>query len=208
MEAADQIKQYESELAEVKELLKANPGDASLLSIKADMEELLSITRQQQQAAPAITSTPNVLEKALEAAVGTSVGIEKDTTVAASANANTMEDNSPSKRAADATATGVDSSEAPVEPPKKKMKKVKDFETPQHLVIHDTDSEAQKQRKKRETKKLKNKWRERKKEFETDRKKQSWQSFQKKKGKGKAKDKSMFSTHDSDAKVGVVRGER
>jgi hypothetical protein len=198
---ATQILQYESELAELEELIKVSPEDNdSLLSIKSDLEELLSITRQQLIAAT--TTTTIVLEKSMEAAVGTSIGVMAEDSTTSGAQGG--------KRTTTAAAADVVLVVPPIvasqttEPAKKKSKKVKDFEVPSHLVTLDTDSEAQKQRKIREMKKLKNKWRERKKEFETDRKKQSWHSFQKKKG---SKDKSMFSTQDGDAKVGVVRGE-
>ena len=219
----EQISQYESQLAEVEELLQASPEDVSLLSLKSDLVELLAITRQQipppaeaeeatAATAPQPASTPNALEKALEAAVETSIGVSPKAEEEAPLNVTSQTD---AKRAApppvdnvdvaqEATATTTTTATmASNEPPRKKSKKLKEFEIPSHLVIHDTDTEAQKNKKRREIKSLKNKWRVKKKEIESERKQQSWQSFQKK--KGKKNDKSIFST--SDGKVGVVRGE-
>jgi hypothetical protein len=78
---------------------------------------------------------------------------------------------------------------------KKKLKKVKDFEVPEHLKPLETDSEQEKNKKYRALKTLKNKWRERKKEVESAKKQQSWQSFQTEK-KRKLPAGSIFVTHD------------
>jgi len=43
---ADQLKEYETQLADVHELLKASPNDASLLSLESDLLELIKITKQ------------------------------------------------------------------------------------------------------------------------------------------------------------------
>jgi survival-of-motor-neuron-related-splicing factor 30 len=94
---------------------------------------------------------------------------------------------------------------------KKKSKKVKEFEVPAHLLIHEADTEAEKNRKRRAIKALKNKWRERKKEVETEMKQQSWQSFQQKTlKKRKDENTSIFATQEGDhaAKVGVVSASR
>jgi hypothetical protein len=77
----------------------------------------------------------------------------------------------------------------------KKLKKVKNFEVPEHLKPLETDSEQEKNKKYRALKTLKNKWRERKKEVESAKKQQSWQSFQTKK-KRKFPADSIFATHD------------
>jgi survival-of-motor-neuron-related-splicing factor 30 len=192
MGAPSEITEYESQLEEVEELLKASPEDESLLSLKSDLEELLSITRQ--SLAP-VKATPNALEKALEAAVETSVG------AAAAASADTAASDD-EDALANSTLEFDSTAAATAEPPKKKAKKIKDFEIPQHLIPIDTDTDADRNKKRRAVRALKSKHRAIKKEQESDKKQKTWQSFQKKK---KLTDKSMFSTsEDGNAKVGVV----
>ena len=43
--SAQQIAEYESQLAGIVELLKESPDDESLLALKKDMEELLELSR-------------------------------------------------------------------------------------------------------------------------------------------------------------------
>ena len=43
---ADQLEEYETQLADVHELLKASPNDPSLLSLQSDLLELIKITKQ------------------------------------------------------------------------------------------------------------------------------------------------------------------
>uniref|UniRef100_A0A7S4AT14 Uncharacterized protein n=1 Tax=Pseudo-nitzschia australis TaxID=44445 RepID=A0A7S4AT14_9STRA len=42
----EQIAEYESQLAEIVELLEASPGDESILALKKDLEEVLELSRQ------------------------------------------------------------------------------------------------------------------------------------------------------------------
>ena len=173
MEAsADQISEYETQLADVLELLKASPDDAALLSLKNDLEELLELTK---------ASLPQPLASVLQ---------EESTTTWEITN----------KSAADSSSSSIPdpSSEIPgaaASLEKKKLKKVKDFEVPEHLKPLDTDTEQEKNKKQRALKALKNKWRERKKEVESARKQQSWQSFQTRTWK-KRKADSIFTTQD------------
>lgn len=237
-----QIREYEDQLADVDELLRASPDDPSLVTLKSDLLELLKITRQSipsnnVHALGAATETisytsaasfGNVFEKALEAAVGNSVGMEmnaENTVHKRSANDETLGmsfANVMTEAAVAATAGATNKAEneygggadtdnygASNEPAKKKTKKIKDFEVPSHLIPNDGDSEAERNKKRRAIKALKSKWREKKKEIESDKKQQSWQSFQKKTKIDKGR--SMFATYDGNGdatvaatKVGVV----
>lgn len=188
---ADQVREYENQLADVEQLLAAAPTDESLLSLKSDLEELLAITKQslddERKEKPGFE--PNVFEKALEAAFETSVG-QKDSS------------DSPfdEQEVQDITAPSAEGDAA--QPAKSSLKKLKEFEIPDHLIPRDNDTEAEKNRKRRAIKTLKSKHRQEMKEIESQTKQKSWQSFQKKR---KIKDKSIFSTiQDEGAKVGVV----
>jgi len=194
-----ELQEYETQLEEVHTLLQASPEDPTLLSLKADLDELISITRQ-----------------ALGGAVGAAATGESDSPKELDNSRSVQSSSFPiaeyfsedfhSRGVAFAQASDpIDVAKGPQqsnnEPPKKKVKKVKDFEVPQHLIVLDTDTEAEAHKKRRALKALKSKWRERKKEAETEQKQKSWQSFQKKAKVGKD---SMFSTQDGDSKVGVV----
>ena len=202
----DQVREYEIQLADVEALLQATPDDPSLVSLKSDLVELLAITKEsisaeasesaelpEAQADPAADFSETWSQPNDNAPAGVSSTAIASASASASASAGLKRSDGPE----DAEATA-----AAEQPPKKKAKKLKDFEVPEHLVPLDTDTDAEKNRKRRAIKTLKNKHRERKKEVESDKKQKSWQSFQKK--KVKTKDKSMFSTQDGDAKVGVV----
>jgi survival-of-motor-neuron-related-splicing factor 30 len=201
----DQVREYETQLADVEALLQATPDDPSLVSLKSDLVELLAITKE--SISTEASESAELSEAPADPAADFSatwiqpsdnVPVDVSSTAIASASASASSD--ALKRPdgpIDTEATAVAE-----QPPKKKAKKLKDFEVPEHLVPLDTDTDAEKNRKRRAIKTLKNKHRERKKEVESDKKQKSWQSFQKK--KVKTKDKSMFSTQDGDAKVGVV----
>jgi hypothetical protein len=162
MEASsNQISEYETQLADIQELLKASPDDAALLSLKTDLEELLDLTRASLAHALPETESLLVTANAVESSILSPV---QETIPEAVADT-------------------------------KKLKKVKDFEVPEHLKPLETDSEQEKNKKYRAVKALKNKWRERRKEVESAKKQQSWQSFQTKK-KRKLPADSIFATHD------------
>lgn len=187
--AQEEIQEYKSQLADVEELLKESPNDASLLSLKSDLVELLNIsgaggeettTEIQSPAEP--PAADSALDRALKNAVGSSIGHgETPTSIAA--------------------ATPAAESQPTAQQPVKKKKKVKaEFEIPKHLEISESDTTAEKNKKKRAIKALKSKWKESVKEAESEKKQKSWQSFQKKR---KVKDDSIFKTGDTGA-VGVV----
>ena len=208
----DQIAEYETQLAEVETLLQASPEDSSLLSLKSDLLELISITKQSTSAPPrekeqAKPLAGNLFDEALQAAVGTGVDVEESQTGGKPTAAATAELSSHSfadtvQEAAAAAAsipTSIDTTAKEV--PKKKTRKPKaEFEVPKHLIPLDTDTASERNKKRRAVKALKSKWRQSKKEAETAQKQKSWQSFQKKK---KLKTSSMFSS-SGDAAVGVV----
>jgi survival of motor neuron-related-splicing factor 30 len=203
---AEQIQEYESQLADVEALLEASPEDPSLLSLKSDLMELLAITKQQtadaltgsatEASSERLKSSFSVFDRELEAAVGKSIGREEvegqveqghsfaDTIIEASLLADSV----------------PKTVEAGREPPSKKAKTLKEeFEVPPHLIALDTDTDAERNKKHRALKALKSKWKETKKEMESEQKQKSWHSFQKKK---KLKTSSIFKT--GDAAVGVV----
>jgi survival-of-motor-neuron-related-splicing factor 30 len=196
----DQVREYETQLADVEALLHASPDDDSLLSLKSDLVELLTITKESISAET--SESAELSEAPVDTAADSSAtwshptdNVPADVSLAAIASASASDTLKRPDEPVDTEATAE-------QPAKKKAKKIKDFEVPEHLVPLDTDTDPEKNRKRRAIKALKNKWRERKKEVESDKKQKSWQSFQKK--KVKTKDKSMFSTQDGDAKVGVV----
>jgi hypothetical protein len=185
-----QLHEYESQLADVDGLLQSAPDDA-LFHLKADLEELIAITRP-------LVSPPSYTESAVDGVPG---ALETSTAGSSSLAAFDFVGDSLTTQAESI----VHPSSKP--PPKKKQKKVtEDFEVPQRLIVLDTDTEAEATRKRRATKALKSKWRERKKEAETEMKQQSWQTFQKK----KKTTSSMFGTleGDNNSKVGVATSGR
>jgi survival of motor neuron-related-splicing factor 30 len=190
MDSTMEVDEYESQLADVRELLRASPDDPSLCSLQSDLEELIAVTRQSLvgSAVQADAAAPDLAETTAVATIRT-----LPTDFAAADES----DLPGAKRLSESTSAAED------EPLTKKLKKIKDFEIPEHLVPLDTDTEAEKNRKRRAIKALKNKWREQKKNIEAEKKQKTWHSFQKKKSV-KAKEKSMFSTQEGDTKVGVV----
>jgi survival of motor neuron-related-splicing factor 30 len=169
---AEQIQEYESQLADVEALLEASPEDLSLVSLKSDLLELLAITKQQladsvdrpaaaEPSAERLESSTNVFDRELEAAVGKSVGRDEDdgpveqglSFVDTLQEASLLADAIPKS-----IQTGGDL-------PNKKAKAMKDeFEVPSHLIALDTDTDAERNKKHRALKALKSKWRENKKE--------------------------------------------
>jgi survival of motor neuron-related-splicing factor 30 len=215
---AEQIQEYKSQLSDVESLLQATPDDPSLLSLKTDLIDLINITRQQEEtplpstaavlavAPETITNgagSVNVFDRALEAAVGKSVGREEqDLEVGTSENMKSFAETiiDASNDADQSTVPHSIDTVTASEPAKKKQKIFKaEFEVPQHLIPLETDTEAERNKKQRSLKALKSKWRESKKEMESTNKQKSWQSFQK---KTKVKSTSIFKTGDS--AVGVV----
>mmetsp|Transcript_15776 Transcript_15776/g.23224 ORF Transcript_15776/g.23224 Transcript_15776/m.23224 type:complete len:211 (-) Transcript_15776:58-690(-) len=195
MSEATQLQEYETQLAEIEELLQADPNDDSLLKLKNDLVELIALTKEE---AAATSTGAEKFEGVDESTALNDQDLAQVPAPAASMPAppgtdNALESNDNSK------ALNDDSQ-------KKKLKKVQDFKVPTHLQVLEADTEKEANRKKRATKVLKNKHREKQREYESTKKQQSWQNFAKK-GKGKRKSKSIFATQDGvKAKVGVVSG--
>eukprot|EP00546_Thalassionema_frauenfeldii_P006466 CAMPEP_0178928624 /NCGR_PEP_ID=MMETSP0786-20121207/20028_1 /TAXON_ID=186022 /ORGANISM="Thalassionema frauenfeldii, Strain CCMP 1798" /LENGTH=210 /DNA_ID=CAMNT_0020604551 /DNA_START=159 /DNA_END=791 /DNA_ORIENTATION=+ len=195
MSEATQSQEYETQLAEIEELLQADPNDDSLLRLKADLVELITLTK----------------DETVETETGEGEKNESHDESAAAFEAQELihgpAASMPVTQAKDNTLeVGDDSKTSTEETEKKKLKKVKDFKTPTHLQVLETDTEKEVNRKKRAVKILKNKHREKQRDYESTKKQQSWQNFSKK-GKGKRKSKSIFATQDGvKAKVGVVSG--
>lgn len=187
MEATtEQIKEYETQLADVEELLKAQPDDAALLSLKKDLNELLALTKA---SLPSSEQAPQIET--------TSANVQEETETGNDGAAASLETAVPGKLPSPQSATeaaGETATTAAALPAKKKKLKLKDFEIPEHLRPKEGDTEAETNRKKRAVKQLKKQWNSKKKDVEATKKQQSWQSFQKKK---KRKDKeSIFATQD------------
>lgn len=183
-EMADQIAEYEAQLAGIEELLQASPDDESLLTLKKDLVDLIALTKSDAEAAAAV------------------IAAEMGSTEAPSIPpppplAEPPEPQATLEQAAEAGAAAASS--AASEKPNKKKQKItinSEFKVPAHLIAKETDSEQEKNRKHKQLKKLKNKFRQEKKEAEHSHKQKSWQSFQKKANKRKDKD-SIFSTQDT-----------
>mmetsp|Transcript_18289 Transcript_18289/g.25775 ORF Transcript_18289/g.25775 Transcript_18289/m.25775 type:complete len:222 (+) Transcript_18289:61-726(+) len=198
-DAAAQLQEYQTQLTDVIELLKASPEDDSLLSLKNDLEELISITRSSTSEPADNRDAPIPLEQTKDESSSTPADNEIPF---AQAPLPPPPSEGTNDTASTTTAAGTDA--AATQSTKKKKLKVKDFEVPEHLIPLDSDTEAEKNKKRRAIKALKNKWREKKKAAESTKKQQSWQSFQSK-TKKKRKDKSIFATQDGvNAKVGVI----
>lgn len=194
-----QLSEYETQLRDVEELLKASPNDESLLALKNDLVELVSLTKATLGAAsesaslPPPPPPPPPQEEATPPPT-TSVEAAIQAGLAAATAANNE----------DPATEQQETAAVPVEGKKKKKKKLKDFVLPDHLIPLDTDTEAERNRKRRTAKALKSKWREQKKQIESEQKQKSWQSFQKK-TKKRGKDESIFSTQEGVAdRVGVI----
>lgn len=201
MSEEDQLQEYESQLADIEELLQADPTDEGMLKLKSDLVELIALTKEEQG-----DDAPVKEEEAAPPAAPVDDAPEpqsRSTVVPASAAAPAVSESIPLPSiSVPASATSASSSG---EPPKKKLKKLKDFEAPAHLQVQEGDNEKETNRKKRAVKALKQKHREKQREYESVKKQQSWQNFSKK--KGSKKKKSIFATQDgTHAKVGVVSG--
>jgi hypothetical protein len=181
------IAEYEEQLAGIEQLLVVTPNDESLLALKRDLVELLELTKGNASSSisanvPELSLSPPLVQDAVEQP-------SMDVAVAAGA-------------AAASTAAGDESPMIETETGKRKIKKIKDFVVPPHLIVSETDSEADKKKKRRALKALKSQHREKRREFEHEKKQNAWQSFQKKKKTG---DSSIFATKESvDDRVGVI----
>jgi survival-of-motor-neuron-related-splicing factor 30 len=199
--SSDQLQEYQSQLADIEELLEDDPTDESLLKLKADLVELISLTQEEtgepeerpkMMAVVEVFPTDTVDRLPVSDAEGTTRS-QTDTTTTTTTTAT-------KPALSDTDAVGA----VHGEPARKKLKKVKEFEIPAHLQILDTDTEKEKNKKKRTLKSLRSKHREKQREYESTKKQRSWQSFNKKASK-KSGTSSIFATREGvHSKVGVV----
>jgi len=214
MSEADQLQEYETQLSELEELLQLDPNDESLLKLKSDLLELIALTKEDNEAG--VEDNEAGVEDNEAGVEDNEAGVEDNeagvegiqvSEEITKGDGSLNEEEAPPV-AAIAVRTEVEDNinSKIVLVAKKKLKKVKDFEAPSHLKLHETDTEKDRSRKKRAVKALKNKHREKQREYDSTKKQKSWQDFSKK-GKGKRKDKSIFATQEGvKAKVGVVSG--
>ena len=224
--SAQQIAEYESQLAGIVELLKESPDDESLLALKKDMEELLELSRA-NNAEDAVTATISNDGHNVEASEELQLPppplpppppkLEMNNTIADQASHSNAElsmaaglekdvynQTIPSENANASAEVSTSKKEKPHKAKKsKKLKKVKDFVLPDHLIPNDEDTDAERNKKRRKAKALKSKWRVSKREMECNMKQASWQSFQKK--SSSTSTGSIFSTKEGiNDRVGVV----
>jgi len=230
----EQIIEYESQLNSIVQLLEASPDDESLLVLKKDMEELitLELSRANIESStpeklletisddlPLLPPSPQPVENdtkfkaggnlsASDIAFASSSELQEETAnevvVPPIDTAKTFNDDG-SSGGGGATVASI--KKAPHKVKKsKKQKKVKNFTLPSHLIPNDEDTDTERNKKRRAAKSLKDKWRHQKKEIESDNRQKSWQSFQKKTA-GKRVDEtgSIFATKEGvNDRVGVV----
>lgn len=226
---AEQIAEYESQLAGIVELLEASPGDESLLALKKDLEELLELSRANVAADTAAieTSTAGDVGEAglqlpppplpppppppLETHYGIADGASSDNAAISSSTGlhdeigKQIMPTEHSVAPGESAAVSISKKDKPHKAKKssKKLKKVKDFVLPDHLVPNDEDTDAQRNKKRKAAKALKSKWRLQKKEIESSNRQKSWQSFQKKSSSSSSG--SIFATKEGvNDRVGVV----
>ena len=215
------LQEYETQLAEIEEMLSASPDDASLLALKADLLELISATlgtttqvaaTQQQEEDETVseeeTATANESQeqqdKEEEPAALQWSAVEKE-------EEDKKQQRQPSESSSDFQPAENLADDAAASKPKKKKKKSSSetdvFTIPADLQIRpDADNKFQVQRKKKAIAALRKQHEARTADRTAAAKQQSWQAFaQKKKGK-KKNASSMFQT-DTTARVGVV-GQR
>jgi survival-of-motor-neuron-related-splicing factor 30 len=195
--SAQQIAEYESQLASIEELLAESPTDESLLALKADLVELLGLSRADvQPQSGAVVIEPDVSLPSPSSSL--EMTVERAVAAGAAAAAIATEDDKPSTRLQPEESGST----------KKKVKKLKDFVVPPHLIVNENDSEADVKKKRRALKAIKSQHREKRKEVEHEQKQKSWQSFQKKKKTSSSSaggSNSIFATQDSvNDRVGVI----
>lgn len=155
-----QIREYESQLSDVNELLTLTPDDDSLRSLQADLLELVRITQQSLPPAPqpsngnnvsgesvegnpkgSYSSSLNGLEKALEAAVENSVRYEINQQQEPLSNKRMLQDETAADsfaniltEAAAAAADRNDSNQLDEQGLKKKLKQTKEWMTKEFTI--------------------------------------------------------------------------
>ena len=233
---ADQLAEYESQLADIEALLEADPSDESVQKLKADLVELIALTKSELESSAVGAGTAGTTggdEAAAGSAAASSAG---DTGGALELHLPPPPASAPEAPAsvaaipeqyqvpatvgdggATAAPTTEEAAAALAKAEKKKKKKKKDvvpseFEIPTHLQPLASDTDAERKKKTRAIKALKSKHREKTKEVETAQKQKSWQDFvsggkKKKKRKGVTGEGSIFATEDGvQARTGVIGG--
>lgn len=229
MSSEEQLSEYQSQLSDIELLLADSPEDESLLKLKSDLIELISLTKEQ------LVSCQNGEVEAEYSNNGGSAGNDDDDNDNADDNGNdtntlnkatnttdhrswqaatdlhdanhiaAASSSSTTAAAAVATATKTKAS-------LKKSKKIlsKEFEIPTHLIPLDSDTDAERKRKKRTVKALKAQYKATQKKVESEVKQHSWQEFnkkQKRKGGAGGDGESIFKTEDGiGARTGVITG--
>ena len=220
------IEEYETQLAEIETMLAAAPEDPSLLSLKADLLELIATTLGATEAttvtAPTAASTEDPSSStAADADVAPATETTEEEpaisawntvaqpTPAVAANLGGVSDKALESATAIATTEAAvdstDNNQVAQKTAKKKKKALGDtFVVPANLEIKPTDSKFEAKRKKTAQKRLRKEFEAQHQERIATKKQQSWQAFAKKKKKGSSS--SIFQTDES-GKVGVV-GQR
>lgn len=218
-ELQQQLIEYESQLADIEEMLALDPSDESVLKLKSDLEELISLTKS---GVSAITTEVSEDE---EQAVNENVLSNTTSPISNNSSSLALENSSGFVLSKQSSATNIDSTEGQAneeisstsqsqkgtnnnkdKDKAKKMKVPSEFSAPSHLVPLASDTDAEKNKKRRTLKALKSKWRERVKEKSSEKKQKSWKDFNtKKRSKSGKTDESIFKTTDGvSAKVGVI----
>ena len=188
------IEEYQSQLSDIEILLADAPEDESLLKLKSDLLELIELTCADQQSDEMIAN--DGLTSSNDLASSSQFSSED----AAERPADAAEISPPSGHAnADDASTKIAGKAG-----KKKNKKIKDFEIPEHLLPLESDTEAQRNKKRRTVKSLKSKHKAAQKEYQSNKKQASWLDFSKKKRKKGRSGESIFKMAAEGGKVGVV----
>ena len=210
------LQEYETQLAEIEQMLASSPDDPSLLSLKSDLLELiaatLGTTATTEDAAAAADdddddADPAPVEEATAVSQQEPAALEWNT-VNDDKNSTTQSSDNPLAQTTTTTAaTSItnDTTTTTTNPPKKKKSANGVFTIPADLEIQPNDSKFQVNRKKRAQAALRKQHQAQQDSQQATKKQQSWQAFAQHRKKGRA-GSSMFQT-DASAKVGVV-GQR
>ena len=191
------VEEYQSQLSDIEILLADSPEDESLLKLKSDLLELIELTCADQQSDEMIAN--DGLTSSNDLASASQFSSED----AAERPAGAAEISPPSGHA-DADADDASTKIAGKADKKKKNKKIKDFEIPEHLLPLESDTEAQRNKKRRTVKSLKSKHKAAQKEYQSNKKQASWLEISKKKRKKGRSGESIFKMAAEGGKVGVV----
>lgn len=200
------LQEYETQLAEIEQMLAASPDDPSLLSLKSDLLELIAATLGTSAEDATTTDAPAPAAEATADSQQEPPALEWNT-VNDDKNSTTQSSDNPlaqTTTTAAAAPTNASTTITTTTKPKKKKKSANAvFTIPADLKIHSNDSKFQVNRKKRAQAALRKQHESQQASQQATKKQQSWQAFAQRKKTGSS---SMFQT-DASAKVGVV-GQR